>query len=191
MHFRLASPSDAPALLNIYAEYIDTAITFEYTLPSVEEFAGRLLNMSSFYPYIVAEDDEGNPLGYAYAHRHMERAAYQWNVELSIYLKRSAIGQGLGLRLYNALMDILKLMGIRSVFGCVTSPNPPSDSLHAKLGFDKVGEYRLSGWKNGQWHTVTWYQKHLCDMTDEPKPPVSVHALPKEAVAGVLEKYAA
>lgn len=36
---RFAAPDDAAALLRIYAQYIETPITFEYTLPSEEEFA--------------------------------------------------------------------------------------------------------------------------------------------------------
>lgn len=91
MHYRLAVPEDAPALLQIYSEYIHSTITFEYTLPTTEEFAERIRTIAGFYPYIVAEED-GRCMGYAYAHRHMERAAYQWNAELSVYLAKSAVG---------------------------------------------------------------------------------------------------
>ena len=134
MHYRLAVPEDAPALLQIYSEYIHSTITFEYTLPTTEEFAERIRTIAGFYPYIVAEED-GRCMGYAYAHRHMERAAYQWNAELSVYLAKSAVGCGLGGGLYSRLMTLLKAQGILSVFGCVTSPNPPSDRLHKRMGF--------------------------------------------------------
>lgn len=96
MRFRTACPADAPKLLEIYREYIDTTITFEYALPSVEEFEGRIRSISEFFPYLVLEDDAGTIVGYAYAHRHMERAAYQWNAELSIYLSRKLAGKGWG-----------------------------------------------------------------------------------------------
>lgn len=96
MRFRTARLSDAPALLEIYREYIDTPITFEYALPSVEEFKDRIRSISEFFPYLVLEDDGGVIVGYAYAHRHMERAAYQWNAELSIYLSRALAGKGWG-----------------------------------------------------------------------------------------------
>lgn len=100
MHYRLAVPEDAPALLQIYSEYIHSTITFEYTLPTTEEFAERIRAIAGFYPYLVAEED-GRCMGYAYAHRHMERAAYQWNAELSVYLAKSAVGCGLGGGLYS------------------------------------------------------------------------------------------
>lgn len=116
MHYRLAMPEDAPALLQIYSEYIHSTITFEYTLPTTEEFAERIRTIAGFYPYIVAEED-GRCMGYAYAHRHMERAAYQWNAELSVYLAKSAVGCGLGGGLYSRLMTLLKAQGVLSVFG--------------------------------------------------------------------------
>ena len=107
MRFRTARLSDAPALLEIYREYIDTPITFEYALPSVEEFKDRIRSISEFFPYLVLEDDGGVIVGYAYAHRHMERAAYQWNAELSIYLSRALAGKGWGRRAYGLLLELL------------------------------------------------------------------------------------
>ena len=49
MHYRLAMPEDAPALLQIYSEYIHSTITFEYTLPTTEEFAERIRTITGFY----------------------------------------------------------------------------------------------------------------------------------------------
>ena len=87
---RFAQLSDAPALLSIYAHYVENSvITFEYDVPSLEEFEGRMMKIQREYPYLVCEIDQ-NIVGYAYAHRHMERAAYQWNVELSVYLQPQA-----------------------------------------------------------------------------------------------------
>lgn len=125
-------------------------------------------------------------MGYAYAHRHMERAAYQWNAELSVYLAKSAVGCGLGGGLYSRLMTLLKAQGVLSVFGCVTSPNPPSDRLHKRMGFKLVGTYLQAGFKNGAWHDVNWYQKMLGDHLDDPKPPVPLSALEKNSILEVL-----
>ena len=86
------------------------------------EFTERIYNISKGYPYIVCEDEEGAIIGYAYAHRHMEREAYQWNAELSIYIDRTFISKGIGKKLYCILIEILKLQGIRTVYGCVTLP---------------------------------------------------------------------
>lgn len=185
MHYRLAVPEDAPALLQIYSEYIHSTITFEYTLPTTEEFAERIRAIAGFYPYLVAEED-GRCMGYAHAHRHMERAAYQWNAELSVYLAKSAVGCGLGGGLYSRLMTLLKAQGVLSVFGCVTSPNPPSDRLHKRMGFKLVGTYLQAGFKNGAWHDVNWYQKMLGVHLDDPKPPVPLSALEENSILEVL-----
>ena len=95
MHYRFATPNDAKVLLDIYSQYIDTPITFECSLPTVEEFRIRIQTISNFYPYLVAEDN-GRIFGYVYAHRHMQREAYQWNAELSIYLDSKHTSQGIG-----------------------------------------------------------------------------------------------
>lgn len=136
--FRFAAPADSAALLKIYGEYLDTPITFECALPSEAEFAGRIAAIGREYPYLVCLE-KGRIVGYAYAHRQAERAAYQWNAELSVYLDRSCTSRGLGRRLYGALIDILRLQGIRTVYGCVTVPNEKSEGLHQALGFPAAG----------------------------------------------------
>ena len=133
MNIRLAHPEDAEALLAIYGQYIDTSITFEYELPSRAEFEGRIREFSRDYPYLVCEDG-GKIVGYGYAHRAMERAAYQWNAELSVYLDRDSRAKGLGKKLCLLLMELLRLQGIRTVYSVVTSPNPRSERLQQAPG---------------------------------------------------------
>ena len=77
MKLRFVTVKDCQSLLKIYSQYIDTPITFETTLPNEIEFASRIKNITSFYPYIVCED-KGKIIGYAYAHRYKERDAYEW-----------------------------------------------------------------------------------------------------------------
>ena len=183
---QVAGDGDVFPMLAIYAPYVrDTAITFEYEVPTAAEFGARLHHVLPEYPWLVCRAP-GQVLGYAYAHRHMERAAYQWNAELSVYLAKSAVGCGLGGGLYSRLMTLLKAQGVLSVFGCVTSPNPPSDRLHKRMGFKLVGTYLQAGFKNGAWHDVTWYQKMLGDHLDDPKPPVPLSALEKDSILEVL-----
>ena len=110
MTIRLAVPGDALALLEIYRQYIQTPITFEYELPTLEEFTRRISDTVEQYPYLVLED-QGRLLGYAYAHPEREWKAYQWNAELSIYLAPAAVGKGYGRRLYQALLELLCLQG--------------------------------------------------------------------------------
>ena len=162
-HFviRQAAVGDAAALLDIYAPYIrDTVITFEYDVPTAEEFAARIGETAALHPYLVCERD-GRPVGYAYAHRIRERAAYDWAAELSIYLAPEAQGQGVGTALYQCLTDLLVLQQMRVLYGCVTLPNGKSQKLHEKLGFAPVGVWHGAGWKFGRWHDVGWLEKRL------------------------------
>ena len=110
---RLVTGNDAKGLLQVYAQYIETPITFEYTLPSVTQFQARINRIFAEYPYLVYEE-EGRIKGYAYAHRHMERAAYQWNAEAAIYLDRDCCRKGIGKTLYRLLLELLRLQGIRT-----------------------------------------------------------------------------
>ena len=188
MTIRFATEADAPALLGIYAQYIDTSVTFEYALPTVEEFAGRIRDISSQYPYLVCEVD-GRAVGYAYAHRVRERAAYDWIVELSVYLDNGYTGRGLGTALYSLLIDLLSLQNIKTVMGCVTMPNEKSQALHNALGFRKVGTSVNAGYKNGAWHDVAWFEKAIAAYDTPPAPVIPMGGVSPEAVAAVLQKY--
>ncbi len=103
IQIRSAAPADAPALLAIYAPYVaHTAITFEYDVPAEAEFARRIAETLKRYPYLVAEED-GVPVGYAYAGKFHDRAAYDWSVETSIYVEQHRKRQGIGRQLHGAL----------------------------------------------------------------------------------------
>lgn len=182
---RFASESDAETLLGIYAQYIDTTITFEYDLPSVETFRERIRSIRQDYPYLVWEEN-GTILGYAYAHHFAERAAYQWSAELSVYLNRSARGRGLGAVLYTALMKLTALQGVHTVYALVTSHNERSDRFHADMGFHIAGTVENAGFKNGRWLGVTYYEKAIRTYDDAPSPLLPVRALEPSAVADIL-----
>ena len=185
---RFATEADGPALLAIYGQYIDTSITFEYTLPTAEEFAGRIRDISRVYPYLVLERD-GVPVGYAYAHRTREREAYDWVAELSIYLGRSATGQGLGKRLYSLLMDLLAMQGLKTAMGCVTVPNAASEAMHAALGFTRVGLSPNAGYKAGAWRDVSWFEKVLGPYDVPPAPLLPIGAVDASAVAERMAQF--
>ena len=186
MLFRLANSSDAQALLNIYGQKIDTPITFQCVLPSLEAFKERIASIQAFYPYIVAEDN-GRILGYAYAHRHMEREAYQWNAELSVYLDQTYTSHGIGTALLTRLIEILKRQGILKVTSGITQPNEKSDGLHKKLGFRLVGTYDCAGFKAGKWYNVSWFQKDIGEHTLAPHAPVSINELSPETIEEILK----
>lgn len=169
MELRFAVPGEAEALLGIYAEYIESSITFEYVLPGVAEFASRIAEYSREYPYLSLWDGE-RAVAYAYAHRAQERAAYGWNAELSIYISRGYTRRGIGRALYGALMELLTLQGVKMVYGVVTSPNPASFALHEALGFSRAAQFCAAGFKAGEWHDVVWFEKELAPHTGAPKP---------------------
>ena len=185
MTFRFAEEADAPALLAIYGQYIDTPITFECALPSVESFTERIRSIRSAYPYIVCEED-GRIWGYAYAHRQAERAAYQWNAELSVYLDRDHTGRGLGKRLYAALMELLRLQGVRTVYALVTVPNEKSEALHRAMGFRHMGTQRSTGYKDGAWRDVAWFEKQIAPYDPDPAPLAPIGQVPLERLAEIL-----
>ena len=147
---RKAKEEDAQALLQIYTPYItDTTITFEYDVPTAEAFAGRIRETAAAFPYLVCERD-GVIMGYAYAHRIRERAAYDWDAELSIYLAQGTHGHGVGTTVLACLIDLLELQGLRHLYSCVTLPNEKSIRMHKKYGFEDCGRLRKVGMKFGR-----------------------------------------
>ena len=127
---RPANLADAQAIQAIYAPYVEkTAITFEYEVPSVQEFEKRISNTIERYPYLVAEED-GQVLGYAYASTYYARTAYDWTTELSIYLNEDARGRGLGSQLYGALEEELEKRGFLRFLACIAVPNEASIAMH-------------------------------------------------------------
>ena len=174
---RTATGADAPRLLEIYAYYVlNTAVSFEYAPPSVQEFESRILNTLNFYPYLVAER-EGEILGYAYAGAFRQREAYSWNAETTVYLKATARGLGLGKMLYTALEEILKAQGMVKLIAAITEPVDSSadyNSLrfHTAMGFVPVGRFEHCGQKFGKWYTTLFMAKLIAE-------PVSAMTKPK------------
>ncbi len=167
---RKATLEDAQAILDIYAPYIrNTVITFEYEVPSLEEFRRRMEGIMEFYPYLVCEMD-GRIVGYAYAHRYGERAAFDWSAELSVYLDTSYLGKGIGRRLYEELIRCLRRQNIKTVYALVSTPNAASEALHEKLGFRLTGTFEKIGYKLGRWCDLTYYEKEIGNREDVPEP---------------------
>lgn len=166
---------DAAGCLAVYAPYVtDSVISFEDEPPSVDEFTERMGSTTKTHPWLVYEDG-GEIVGYAYAHRHMDRAAYRWAANVAVYLAASHHRRGIGRTLYTELFTRLKAQGFQVLIAGVTLPNDASVGLHRSLGFEPVGTYRRIGWKNGAWHDVAWFQLELAPATSatppEPRPP--------------------
>ena len=176
---RLATSADAAVVQAIYGPYVrETAISFEYEPPTVDEMCARIEHTLERYPYLVL-DDGGEILGYAYASTLRGRRAYDWSVETTIYLRGDARGRGIGRALYESLIAALRLLGYRQAYAGIALPNAASQALHERVGFTHLGTYERVGWKFGRWHSVGWWQLLLDAPEGEPLPP-----LPVEDVAG-------
>lgn len=186
MGVRLATVNDSNEILKIYGQYIDTAITFEYALPSEEEFRERVKSIISQYPYLIYEED-GRIIGYAYASRYKERTAYQWGAELSIYIDSNFTSKGIGKVLCLTLIELLKLQEVRTVYGCVTLPNEKSEKLQISLGFKKVGILHNAGYKCDKWRDVAWFEKVIATCDKNPKDFISISKIPEDKILKILE----
>lgn len=162
MNIRTASPADAAAVAAIYDPIVrDTTISFETEVPGEAEMRARIEKTLGSLPWLVAEDAAGALCGYAYASRHRERAAYQWSVDVSVYVRKDLRGQGVGRRLYGRLLPLLADLGYCQVFAGIALPNAGSVRLHEALGFEAIGVYRNVGFKHGAWRDVGWWQRQL------------------------------
>lgn len=166
MEIRLVKADDAEALLAIYTPYIEkTAITFEYDVPSVDEFRGRIAAVTAKYPWLVAVDGE-RIVGYAYASAFKERAAYQWAVETSIYVDIDKKRCGIGRLLHDALEEALKRQGVLNMNACIAYCDPEDEYLtldsvhfHEHLGYKLVAHFHKCGKKFGRWYDMVWMEK--------------------------------
>jgi L-amino acid N-acyltransferase YncA len=171
MKIRIATPEDAAAVHAIYAPLVvTTPISFEIEPPGVEEMRRRIEATLPLFPWLVGEDESGAVNGYVYAGRYAQRAAYQWSVETTVYVRADARGQGVGRRLYADLLRRLREMGYCQAFAGITQPNTGSVALHERLGFTKVGVFRDAGFKFGAWHGVGYWELSL-QKPAQPAPP--------------------
>lgn len=174
---RMAEESDAEELLDIYAPYVrDTAITFEYTVPTLEEFRARMNKTLTKYPYLVAiQNDE--ILGYTHASEFKSRAAYDWAVETTIYVKQETRKSGIGKKLYLALEEVLKRQHICNLYACIAYPNPGSISFHEHLGYQTIGHFSKCGYKLETWYDMIWMEKMIGEHEINPKPFIPITEL--------------
>ena len=177
MNIRSAKPEDAPVLLKIYAPYVrETAITFEYDVPTEAEFARRISETLKKYPYLVLEEG-GVAVGYAYAGTFKARAAYDWAVETTVYLRRDARRKGYGKALYTALEEDLKRRHFLNAYACITWAEQEDEYLthasprfHERMGYHLCGTFRKCGYKFGCWYDMIWMEKWLGEHGEKPLP---------------------
>lgn len=180
----MATKADAKEILRIYATYIrDTAISFEYDVPTVEEIAERINSILKKYPYIVAIDNN-QIIGYAFVSSFKQRAAYDWAVETTVYISQDCRGKGVGKKLYLTLEEILKRQNILNLNACIaytptenTYLTNASIYFHESLEYKKVGHFTKCGYKFGTWYDVIWMEKIIGDHSANPKPVIPISEL--------------
>lgn len=165
---RLTEQKDTASILAIYEPFIkETPVSFEETVPTVEEFWLRIKNVLKYYPWLVCDID-GRIAGYAYATEHRKRAAYRWTKEVSVYVHPDIQRKGIANGLYTALIELLKLQGVTNVLAGITLPNEKSVKFHEHFGFTKIGIYTGTGYKMSQWHDVGWWEMKIGNQRDKP-----------------------
>lgn len=188
---RPAVPGDAASFLSIYAPYIlNTAITYEYVVPTEEAFAGRIRHVLEKYPYLAAEVN-GEVVGYAYASAYGVRAAYGWTVETSIYVDQNTKGLGIGKALYQTLEACLTAQGLRTLVANIAWPEEgdpyltrDSAAFHEHMGYERVGTLRYMGCKFGRWYHLAVMEKYLGNHSQDPAPILPFSAVRAEIFPG-------
>lgn len=182
---RMAAEADAEEILSIYAPYVTgMAISFEVEVPTADEFAGRIGETLKKYPYIVALEED-RLVGYAYASAFKARAAYDWAVETSVYVKQGLKGKGVGKALYLALEELLRRQNILNLNACIAY-SPVEDArldhtsilFHQHMGYSKVAHFTKCGYKLGAWYDMIWMEKLIGEHVDSPEPFIPITQIP-------------
>jgi L-amino acid N-acyltransferase YncA len=169
---RPAEISDAAAIGSIYAPYVlETAVSFESEPPTTAMMAQRISGTLETHPWLVAELSEGI-VGYAYAGKHSQRAAYRWTVDVTVYVDGNMRRGGVGRALYLVLLETLRRQGFRSAFAEIVLPNPGSVRLHERAGFKQIGVHKDIGFKLGRWHDIGYWRLGLAVGAAPPSEPI-------------------
>lgn len=193
--FRNATLDDAARILEIYRYYVEkTAISFEWSVPSLLEFQGRMETTMKKYPYIVAVED-GKIIGYSYVSPFVGREAYDWSAEMTIYLDAEVRHHGAGKKLYFVMEEILRQMHILNLNACIGYPKNDVDDeyltknsagFHGHLGYKLVGRFHDSGYKFNRWYDMIWMEKMLGEHPDKPEPVLNYNDIKAKLIGTLL-----
>lgn len=189
VNIRMASETDIPVMLQIYAPYVlQTTVSFEYEVPSKDEFRQRLKRRAEF-AWLVCEID-GDIVGYTYAFRYGERAAYDWSAEASIYIAQNQHNRRIGTALYGCLLEVLMLQGYHNLYARISYPNENSTCFHEAQGFTFVGRCDKAGYKLGKWIDLVTYEKRLLPCDGPPQKAKSIRELDEQTLCQIFMRHA-
>jgi len=190
-NIRVATKDDAVGMLEIYTPFIlNSGITQEVEVPSVEDFQQRVISNLKERPWLVCEINN-EIAGYAYAGKHRDRKGYQWCTEPSVYILEKYHGLGIANALYIALFDILKIQGYVNAYAVITLPNDRSIAFHKKFGFEYLTTYKKIGYKLGQWHDVGWMQYEVKPHNENPEDPIKFKDIDRSVTDSILTRSSA
>jgi len=176
-HIRLAHADDAREIARIYRPFVEsTVISFEIAPPDAEQMRDRITETLARYPWLVCELG-GRVAGYAYATEHRARKAYQWSIDVSVYVHPDYWRLGIGRGLYTSLFAITTAQRFVNAYAGIALPNAASVALHESVGFKPVGVYQHVGYKLGAWHDVGWWQMGLKARPASPEEPLGLGAV--------------
>jgi phosphinothricin acetyltransferase len=185
---RIATRDDTAGMLEIYSPFIlNSGITQETEVPSVEDFQQRVISNLTERPWLVCEINNVIA-GYAYAGKHRDRKGYQWCTEPSVYISEKYFGLNVANALYTALFDILKLQGYVNAYAVITLPNDRSVAFHKKFGFSYLTTYKKIGYKLGKWHDVGWMLFEVNPHDKDPNDPIKFPGIDRSIIDSILIK---
>jgi len=180
INIRWVHPEDAQDLLTIYGPIVlNTTVSFEVEVPSLQDFQQRIIDYSALSPWLVAEEKQVL-VGYAYATAHRSRKAYQWNQEVTVYIHKDHRQRGIARLLYLKLFEVLRMMNYCKAIAVITLPNDMSIAFHRSMGFQQMGEMKHVGFKHGRWCSTSWWDFNLKDDSHPPAELKSMIEIKKE-----------
>ena len=158
---RLATVGDATAIAMIYNEGIEDRIaTFETEPRAPDQIARQLSEKADRFPTVVAER-HGEVIAWAGAGAYRSRPAYAGVAEHSVYVARSARGEGVGRVVLEALCRAYAERGFWKLVSRIFPENTASLALHERCGFRVVGVYERHGKLEGVWRDCVIVERLL------------------------------
>jgi L-amino acid N-acyltransferase YncA len=155
---RVVRREDSKRICEIYNHYVqNTCITFEEVPVSPEEMDTRIASIVPSYPFLVYEMN-GDILGYAYANKWKERSAYRFSAEVTAYVDKDHLGEGIGHHLLEELLERVKNSDIHVLMAVIAIPNDKSIQLHEGFGFKKAAYFTEVGYKQNTWIDVGYWE---------------------------------